>query len=55
MQEGAFQGDRRKGGDRRKLKDRREDIRFEPGKTDRRKTRGRRAEDGDPWDKYEGE
>lgn len=38
---------------RRKLKDRREDIRFEPSKAARRKNYGRRNSDGDIWDKHE--
>ncbi len=43
--------DRRSGEDRRKQKDRREEVRFEPGKSDRRKNRGRRPGDQDPWSK----
>ncbi|GGO79468.1 hypothetical protein GCM10011348_13800 [Marinobacterium nitratireducens] len=43
--------ERRSGEDRRKQPDRREDIRFEPGKKDRRKNKGRRKEDQDPWSK----
>lgn len=35
--------------DRRNQPDRRDDIRFEPGKKDRRRDRGRRTEDKDPW------
>ncbi len=35
--------------DRRQHGDRREEIRFEPGKADRRKNRGRRKEDHDAW------
>ncbi len=47
-----FEGrNRRSGAERRAHSDRREDIRFEPGKTDRRKSKGRRSEDNDPWDK----
>lgn len=42
---------RRSGGDRRQKSDRRDDIRFEPGKKDRRESRGRREEDGDVWTK----
>ena len=42
---------RRSGRDRRQQSDRREDIRFEPGKKDRRESRGRREEDGDVWTK----
>lgn len=41
--------ERRSGEDRRKSHDRRDDIRFEPGKPDRRKNRGRRKEEFDPW------
>ena len=41
---------RRSGEDRRQQTDRREDIRFEPGKKDRRKNRGRRTEDRDVWE-----
>lgn len=40
---------RRSGQDRRQLHDRREEVRFEPGKPNRRKGRGRRKEDKDPW------
>lgn len=40
---------RRKGRDRRQQTDRREDIRFEPGKKDRRQSKGRRKEDQDLW------
>lgn len=43
--------ERRKGQDRRQQADRREEIRFEPGKQDRRKNRGRRKDDLDPWQK----
>ncbi len=35
--------------------DRREEIRFEMDVENRRKNRGRRREDGDIWDKHEGE
>lgn len=41
--------ERRKNPDRRQHPDRREDIRFEPGRQDRRLSRGRRKEDHDPW------
>ncbi|KEA65716.1 hypothetical protein ADIMK_0028 [Marinobacterium lacunae] len=41
---------RRSGQDRRQQPDRREDIRFEPGKKDRRQNRGRRVEDRDMWE-----
>ncbi len=41
--------ERRKNQDRRKTPDRREDIRFEPGKSDRRQSRGRRKDEQDPW------
>ncbi|WP_460757920.1 hypothetical protein [Lysobacter fragariae] len=40
--------ERRKGGDRRKQRDRREEIRFEPAKEDRRSGRDRRHHSG--WD-----
>ncbi|GAA0681895.1 hypothetical protein GCM10009104_03310 [Marinobacterium maritimum] len=43
--------ERRKTSDRRQTPDRRQDIRFEPGNPDRRKNRGRRKEDKDPWQK----
>ena len=43
--------ERRSGNDRRQQKDRRDDVRFEPGKPDRRKNRGRREPDQDPWSK----
>ncbi len=43
--------ERRKASDRRQTPDRRQDIRFEPGNPDRRKSRGRRKEDKDPWQK----
>jgi hypothetical protein len=39
---GNLQPDRRSGEDRRKNKDRREDIRWEPGTEDRRKGKDRR-------------
>lgn len=41
--------ERRKNLDRRTTPDRREDIRFEPGKKDRRENRGRRQDEQDPW------
>ena len=41
-------------GPRRKNEDRRQAIRFEPSKANRRKHRGRRSSDGDVWDKHEG-
>ncbi|GGC01181.1 hypothetical protein GCM10011352_29140 [Marinobacterium zhoushanense] len=41
---------RRSHEDRRQQPDRREEIRFEPGKKDRRQSRGRRAEDRDMWE-----
>ncbi|WP_432698560.1 hypothetical protein ACQUQP_09520 [Marinobacterium sp. YM272] len=42
--------ERRSGEDRRQQPDRREDIRFEPGKKDRRQNRGRRKGDHDLWE-----
>lgn len=45
----AYRGpERRKGGDRRKGEARREEIRFEPGKEDRRSGKDRRRQTG--WD-----
>lgn len=41
---------RRTSEDRRQQPDRREEIRFEPGKKDRRQNRGRRIEDRDMWE-----
>ncbi|WP_192826726.1 hypothetical protein [Marinobacterium stanieri] len=41
--------ERRKNPDRRQTPDRRDEIRFEPGKQDRRKDRGRRKDEQDPW------
>lgn len=38
---------------RRKTPDRRQEIRFEPGKTNRRKNAGRRKDDGDKWLQHE--
>ena len=38
---------------RRKLEDRRQSIRFEPLKEERRKGRGRRIADGDIWHHHE--
>ncbi len=43
--------EQRSGTDRRQTTDRREEVRFEPGKPDRRKNRGRRTTDQDPWTK----
>ncbi|GAA0786904.1 hypothetical protein [Marinobacterium sediminicola] len=43
--------ERRKAPDRRQSTDRRQEIRFEPGNPDRRKSRGRRKADKDPWQK----
>ncbi len=42
--------ERRHTPDRRVQSERREDIRFEPGKKDRRQNRGRRGEDRDLWE-----
>lgn len=41
--------ERRKNPDRRQTPDRREDIRFDLSKQDRRKDRGRRKDEQDPW------
>ncbi len=43
--------EKRSGTDRRKTNDRRDEIRYEPGKPDRRKNRGRREAEQDPWSK----
>ncbi len=52
MQEFSLQGsDLRSGRDRRQCRDRRLEIRFEPGKSDRRKNYGRRKEEIDLWTK----
>ena len=45
---------RRHGHERRTHHDRREEVRFEPGKPDRRKNHGRRREDKDIWFHREG-
>lgn len=42
--------ERRSGEDRREHGDRRDEIRFEPDKKDRRKGRGRRTVDRDLWE-----
>lgn len=50
MSEQEWNGrERRKAPDRRQSPDRRQEIRFEPDKQDRRRNRGRRKEDQDPW------
>ncbi|WP_438951085.1 hypothetical protein [Porticoccus sp.] len=46
---GSYVGEDRRKEQQRKSDDRREDIRFEPDKEDRRKNRGRRKTDGDIW------
>ena len=51
MQNDPHGGNTRSGDDRRKRKDRREDVRFEPNKTNRRKNDGRRIDDNDLWTK----
>ncbi|SEG22799.1 hypothetical protein [Marinobacterium lutimaris] len=43
--------ERRHTPDRRVQHERREEIRFEPGKKDRRHNRGRRSGDSDLWEK----
>ena len=43
--------ERRREGERRKTADRREEIRFEPDREDRRKNRGRRKTDQPFWNK----
>ncbi len=46
---GTYTGPQQRKEQRRKGNDRREDIRFEPGKEDRRTNPGRRKTDGDVW------
>lgn len=41
--------ERRCGHDRRRRLDRRDEIRYEPGRQNRRRNRGRRLEDRDLW------
>lgn len=48
----AYKGPEQRSEHRRKNKDRREDIRFEPDKEDRRQKPGRRKSDHDPWFKH---
>lgn len=50
---GTYNGPEQRKEQRRKNSDRREDIRFEPGKDDRRKGAGRRSTDGDLWHQRE--
>lgn len=50
---GTYTGPERRREQRRKNPDRREEIRFEPGKDDRRKNKGRRKTDGDIWKQHE--
>ena len=50
---GTYTGPDQRREQRRKNTDRREDIRFEPGKDDRRKSAGRRKTDGDLWRQHE--
>jgi len=50
---GTYTGPERRREQRRKNPDRREEIRFEPGKEDRRKNKGRRKTDGDIWKQHE--
>lgn len=49
LDNGTYTGPERRSDQRRKKTDRREDIRFEPGKDDRRQGKGRRKSDGDLW------
>lgn len=46
---GAYNGPEQRKDQRRKATDRRNDIRFEPIKDDRRKNSGRRKTDADLW------
>ncbi|MEH6467604.1 MAG: hypothetical protein V7722_08225 [Porticoccus sp.] len=50
---GTYNGPEQRKEQRRKNTDRRQDIRFEPGKEDRRKNSGRRKTDGDLWHQRE--
>lgn len=45
----TYLGPEQRRNQRRKKPDRREEIRFEPDKEDRRQSTGRREEDYDPW------
>lgn len=51
MQDDPHGSELRSGKQRRQTKDRRDEIRFEPGKKDRRKNDGRREFDNDAWTK----
>mgnify|MGYP005991659457 FL=1 len=53
IDKGAYIGEGRRKEQRRKNPDRRDDIRFEPNKEDRRENRGRRKTDGDVWRDHE--
>ncbi|WP_339644337.1 hypothetical protein [uncultured Porticoccus sp.] len=53
IDKGAYIGEDRRKEQRRKSPDRRDDIRFEPNKDDRRVNRGRRKADGDVWQDHE--
>jgi len=50
---GKYNGPERRKEHRRKKADRRSDIRFEPGKEDRRAGLGRRKDDGNVWEQHE--
>ena len=51
MDEKAYKGPERRRSQRRKTADRRQEIRFEPDREDRRKNKGRRKTDGAFWNK----
>lgn len=53
VQTDDYAGVDRREGPRRVNSDRRQDIRFEPGKDDRRRKPGRRKTDGDIWRQHE--
>jgi len=53
LDNGTYTGPERRSDQRRKKTDRREDVRFEPGKDDRRQGKGRRKSDGDLWRQHE--
>lgn len=49
--EDTYKGPERRRDQRRKTSDRRQEIRFEPDREDRRKNNGRRKTDQLPWNK----
>ena len=53
IDKGAYIGEDRRKEQRRKSPDRRDDIRVEPNKDERRENRGRRKTDDDVWRDHE--